>query len=71
MRLGQAGLCHGSIFAQRWAEKKLSFQCTIYEAKSEENPLLQTFVGLEIMHPYIPYDEAVHLPHTCITKVTM
>jgi len=35
MRLGQAGLCHGSIFAQRWTEEKRSFQCTIYEAKSE------------------------------------
>jgi hypothetical protein len=33
--LGQARLCHGSIFAQRWAEEKPSFQCTIFEATSE------------------------------------
>jgi hypothetical protein len=70
MRLGQAGLCHGSIFAQRSAGEKLSFQCTIYEAKSE-GILFSNLCGLEIMLPNIQYDEAVHLPHTCITKVTM
>jgi hypothetical protein len=30
-----------------------------------------TFVSVEIMLANIQYDEAVHLPHTCITKVTM
>jgi hypothetical protein len=35
MQLGEAGLCHGAIFARRWAEEKPSFQCTIYEAKSD------------------------------------